>query len=286
MAKEAVNRSRKIAKKPPAPSKTSLRIERAGIAIRHAGRGFNHKHHVFIAKLKRGEIWALNYLSLTAKVAVTPLFEMWETDPGTATKPAKTLTQHTNDLLNRVATEWTALPFFLDTQYLGNPGAPSPANANTVFSIARTLNLDAVPVTSPFFSLQFQQVIRSVIATDGRGVMFRLPINFFDDLQNVPGYLNGLVSALGTSRNQVDILIDLTFRPSVGEVQQLGNYSLSNLPFINEWRTVTLASGCFPQSISTVPPGNMGSLYSVRLAWLECCFGSTGHSWNADSDLW
>jgi hypothetical protein len=85
--------------------------------------------------------------------------------------------------------------------------------------------------------------------------MFRLPINFFDDPQNVLGYLNGLVSALGTARNQVDILIDLAFRPSVGEVQQLGNYSLNNLPFINEWRTVTLASGCFPQSISTVPLG-------------------------------
>jgi hypothetical protein len=266
VAKEAVERNRKLGKKPPAPSKTSLRIERARIVVRHAGRSFNYKHHVFIAKLKRGEIWALNYLSLTAKVAVTPLFEMWEPDPGTATKPAKTLTQHTIDLLNRVTTEWTALPFYLDTQYLGNPGAPSPANANTVFSIARKLNLDVVPVTSPFFPPQFQQVIRNVIAADERGVMFRLPINFFDDLQNVSGYLNGLVSALGTSRSQVDILIDLKFRPSVGEVQQLGDYALNNLPFINEWRTVTLASGCFPQSISTAPLGSWVPF--IRSDWL------------------
>ena len=253
--KDAVNPGRKLIKKPPKPSKTLLRVERAKIEVRHAGRSFNHKHHVFIAKLKRGEIWALNYLSLGAKVGVTPLFEMWEPDPGTATKPAKTLEQHTKDLLSRVAAEWTALPFYLDTQYLGKPGAPSPANANTVFSIAQTLNLDTVPVTSPFFSPQFQQVIRNVIATDGRGVVFRLPINFFDDLQNVPGYLNGLVSALGTTRDQVDILIDLAFRPSVGEVQQLGSYALDNLPFIDEWRTVTLASGCFPLSIAASPLG-------------------------------
>ena len=177
-------------------------------AIRHAGHAFNYRHHVFIAKLKRGEIWALNHLSLTAKVAVTPLFEMWRPDPGTPTKPAKTLSQHTTDLLTRVSTEWTALPFYLDTQYLGGPGVPSPADANTVFSIARTLNLEAVPVTSPYFSPQFQQQIGNVIATDGRGVMVRLPVNFFDVPQKVPGYLDGLVAALGTGRDQVDILID------------------------------------------------------------------------------
>src|ERR1035441_4243921 len=82
-------------KKPQAPSKTALRVERARVVIPHAGHGFSHKHHVFIAKLKRGEIWALNNLSFSAKVAVTPLFEMWPPDPGTASKPAKTLTQHT-----------------------------------------------------------------------------------------------------------------------------------------------------------------------------------------------
>lgn len=242
-------------KKPQTASKTALRIERAKVVIPHAGHGFTHKHHVFIAKLKRGEIWALNNLSFTAKVAVTPLFEMWPPDPGTASKPPKSLTQHTTDLMNRVSTEWAILPFYLDSQYLGNPGVPSPADANTVFAIARTLNLNAVPVTSPFFSLQFQQTIANVIATDGRGVMLRIPVSFFDNLQNVPRYLSGLVSALGTTRDQVDILIDLAYRPSVTEVQQLGGYALSNLPFTNEWRTVALASGCFPQSISTQPLG-------------------------------
>lgn len=242
-------------KKPTTPSKTALRIERAKVVIPHAGHGFNFKHHVFIAKLKRGEIWALNHLSFAAKVAVTPLFEMWPPDPGTATKPAKSLPQHTTDLLTRVSTEWSPLPFYLDTQYLGVPGAPSPANANTVFEIARALNLNAVPVTSPIFSPQFQQVIASVVAKDGKGVMFRLPVNFFDNPLNLPGYLNGLVVALGTSRDNVDILIDLAYRPSITEVQQLGSYALDNLPFIADWRTVTLASGCFPQSISTDPLG-------------------------------
>jgi hypothetical protein len=58
------------------------------------------------------------------------------------------------------------------------------------------------------------------------------------------------VIALGTERKSVDILIDLAHRTSVTEVQQLGAFALDNLPFIDEWRTVTLASGCFPSSIT------------------------------------
>jgi hypothetical protein len=50
-----------------------------------------------------------------------------------------------------------------------------------VFGIARASNINATPVTSPFFAQPFQEAIRDVIATDGRGVMFRLWNFFFED---------------------------------------------------------------------------------------------------------
>ena len=244
-------------KKTPKPTKTALRIERAQIAVPHPGLQFGHKHHVFIAKLKRGEIWALNQLKFATKTAVTPLFEMWPPNPATKKKPAKTLIQHTTDLMQTLTTEWTGLPCYIDTQYLQAGGAPTPANAQTVFGIARTQNVNAIPVTSPYFSQQFQQVISNVIATDGRGVMFRLPVSLFDlnNIQNIAGYLDGLATALGVGRNQVDILIDLARRPEVVEVQQMGTFCLNSLPHIEDWRTVTLAAGCFPDSISNVAVG-------------------------------
>jgi Beta protein len=242
-------------KKAPAPTKTALRAERAKIAVPHPGLQFGHKHHVFIAKLKRGEVWALNHLKLQTKVAVTPLLEMWPPNPATKTKPAKSLTAHTTGLMETLASEWTGLPCYIDTKYLMAGAVPSPANAQTVFGIARSLNVNAVPVTSPYFPQPFQQVIRNVIDTDGRGVMFRLPVAFFNDTQLIAGYLDGLAAALGVSKNQVDILIDLEHRPNVVEVQQMGAYCLDTLPSIGEWRTVTLASGCFPNSISESPTG-------------------------------
>lgn len=243
-------------KKRPAPTKTAQRVERAQVSIDHAGYQFGPKHYVFVAKLKRGEIWALNHLKLTTKIAVTPLFEMWPPNPGTATKPAKSLTQHTTDLLQMLATEWTSLPCYIDTQYLPVGAPPSPTHAQTVFGIARNLGVKAVPVTSPSFSQPFQQVIRNVIATDGRGVMFRLPVSFFNDTINIAGYLNGLATAVGVGKDQVDILIDLEHRPNVVEVQQMGAYCLNNLPSMGDWRTVTLASGCFPNSITGSPTGS------------------------------
>src|ERR1700676_787345 len=92
-------------RKEPKPTKTALRVERAQVPVQHVGLAFNHKHHIFIAKLKRGEVWALNQLSFDAKTEVTPLFEMWPPNPGTKNKAAKSLTEHTTDLAQFVATE-------------------------------------------------------------------------------------------------------------------------------------------------------------------------------------
>jgi hypothetical protein len=258
------SRSKK-GKKEPTPTKTALRIARAQLPVAHAGLVFNHKHQVFIAKLKRGEVWALNQLSQAAKATVTPLFEMWPPNPPTPAKSAKTLVDHTTDLMQLLATEWTGLPCYLDTLYLPPGGVPSPQSAQTVFAIARAAQINAVPVTSPFFAQPYQQAIRGIIAADGRGVMFRIPANLFNNPQNIPAIAN-LATVLGVARNQVDILIDLQYRPDLLSVQQVGAFCLNSLPLVNDWRTVTLASGCFPDSISNQPTGQW--IQFARNDWL------------------
>ena len=148
---KSASRSKK-GKKGPTPTKTALRIARAQLPVAHVGLVFNHKHHVFIAKLKRGEVWALNQLNQATKATVTPLFEMRPPNPPTQTKPAKTLVQHTTDLMQLLATEWMGLPCYLDALYLPPGGVPSPQAAQTVFAIARAAQIYVVPVTSPFFT--------------------------------------------------------------------------------------------------------------------------------------
>ncbi len=86
------NKSENATKK--RPTQKAVRAERALESVPHPGLAFQHKHHVFVTKMKRGELWALNHLSVAARAAVTPLFEVWppsvpRQNPGAAKpKPA------------------------------------------------------------------------------------------------------------------------------------------------------------------------------------------------------
>jgi Beta protein len=243
------------AKKAPKPTKTALRVARAQLPVPHPGLHFGPGHQFFVAKLKRGEIWALNHLSSQSKAAITPVFEMWPPNAAMPPKQPKALDQHVADLLDTLANEWGSLPSYIDSRYLQSSGSPSPQRVKTVFDIARSKSLNVVPVTSPLFPQSYQHAVREVIAHDGRGVMLRLPVSFFDDLENGGKYLTGLANVLKVKPSQIDILIDLEYRPSLAEVRQMGASCLDNLPEIAQWRTVTLASGCFPSTISSDPHG-------------------------------
>ncbi|HEV2299825.1 MAG TPA: hypothetical protein VGR72_15065 [Candidatus Acidoferrales bacterium] len=258
----------------------ALRAARALETIPHPGLKFLQKHHVFIAKVKRGELWALNHLSTAARAAVTPLFEMWPPTtprqpkqvpgkPRPIQKSAKTLAAHATDLLQIVRDEWGKLPFYLDTRYVPLGGIPSAPGAKTIFDVARTLSLTAIPVTSMKFSPAYQQQLRDVIAKDGRGAMIRLFISDFINPALLNDYLTALMGVLGIMKSQTDILVDLEFRPEVVEVQQLGTSAISVLPSLDDWRTVTLAAGCFPQSISQLPHGSWRQV--PRSDWIGWC---------------
>jgi hypothetical protein len=242
-------------------TETELRKERALVKVPHPQLNFTDKHHIIIAKLKRGELWALNHLSVAEKSSITPLFEMWppviprppKQKPGqkpTPAKPPKSLFQHSHDLFKLVQDEWHALPCFLDTRYVPKGGIPTAAAVKTIFDAARSLSLPCVPVTSPRFTQTFQAEIAKVIAQDGRGVMFRLQVEDFTNPSLLPSYLSALQTLLKVSSEQVDMLIDLRHRPAQAEVNQLGTSFLGYLPNPNSWRTLTLASGCFPSSIT------------------------------------
>ena len=257
----------------------AVRAARALESVPHPGLTFSPRHHIFIAKAKRGELWALNHLSVSARGSITPLFEMWPPappqkpkvgKPGSKPKAAKTLVAHATDLLQTIRDEWGALPIFLDTRYVPLGGIPAPASAKTIFDVARMMELTAVPVTAITFAPAYQQEIRDAIAKDGRGVMLRLFITDFINATLLSQYLTALLQVLNVTSGEVDVLIDLGYKPNQIEIQQLGGSALSVLPFLSEWRTVTLASGCFPASISNAESGVWFPVPRVDwLGWLH-----------------
>jgi len=104
------------------------------------------------------------------------------------------------------------------------------------------------------------------IAKSGHGVLLRLFAENFINPSLITDYLTALLGVLKVSRNQTDIVIDLGFEPQQIKVQQLGAHTLSALPFANEWRTITLASGCFPEQISNLEHGKWWPV--PRTDWL------------------
>jgi hypothetical protein len=168
-------------------------------------------------------------------------------------KLPKSLQEHTEDVLRIVKEEWRDLPLFLDTRYIPSAGLPSPEAVTLIFQVARSLTIQCVPVTSLRFSPAYQAAIRNVIHDDERGVMIRLGTADLVDKLLLKGYIDGILAVLAVNPGSVDILVDLAYRPNQMEVQQLGESGLKKIPYIKKWRTVTLASGCFPDSISDLP---------------------------------
>lgn len=263
--------TKKAAKKKTSAKVTqkSQRLAKALEPVAHVGLQFGSKHHVFVAKVKGGEMWALNQLTNIAKANITPLFEMWPPNPATATKPAKNLTQHATDIMTTLRAEWGQLPFFLDTRYLPLGGIPSATQASDVFAIARAAQLTYVPVTSISAAPAYQQAIQAVAALDGRGAMIRLTTQDFTNLGLLSAYLTALLGVLQLPAAQVDVGLDLEYRGNALEVAQLGQNLVNTLPFLNNWRTVTLISGCFP----SVSPAILGAWNPVPRAdwtgWLQ-----------------
>ena len=239
-------------RKPKKKTQKELLIERAQLHVDHVGLKFNHKHYVFIAKLKQGELWALDYLSLESKGHITPLFELGlPNKPLKKDAPTKSKPQHIEDSLELVGSQWAGLPFFLDLRHLAAKNAPPvPEDISQVFSRARAKQLAVVPVTSPLWPIICQDAIREVIQSDGRGVMLRLERGFFDSAEIVQTRVKSFLDLLGADKEQVDILIDLSYQSQKSEVKKLARNYLQMLPDPERWRTVTVAVGCFPDSIS------------------------------------
>jgi hypothetical protein len=263
------------------PTQKAVRAERALQNIPHPGLQFSYRHHVLIARAKQGELWALNQLSTEARSAVTPLLELVPPPPGTKEKvipgkktiPAKAqkpLTQHAKDVLKVIKSDWHTLPVFLDSRYLLVGGVPSFASAKLVFDTARELELTSIPVTSLKFSPEFQFEVRDAIAADKRGVAIRLSTADFKQLTLLDGYLAALLGVLKVTAEQTDILIDLEKQPDQFVAQQVGISTLANLPLLPSWRTVTLAAGCFPETIKDYKHDTWHAVErSDWLAWMQ-----------------
>ena len=222
---------------------------------------FGPEHYVPILKAKQAEFRALGRLAEEVRGGLTPLIEL---------EPLGADGGYPIDKLTRdLAAGWAApgaepRALFLDPLDAGIAGA-----LTALISRTRTLAVPTVPVTSPGRPGAYHREVATAHRTDGLGASIRLRER---DFSGGPGALaaavDGVLHQIDLAPPQVDLVIDLgaVFDAGVDAIAARSLAYLSETAHADDWRSLTVAAGAFPQNLE---PGRHVYPRSDWLAWLR-----------------
>ncbi len=212
--------------------------------------------YVPILKGKKGEFDALQGLAAADKERITPLVEIftvpwdWDTDA-----PAKRLEDHLDSAAQQLAGGWGAdHPLWLDTLWLDPEASAGGKDAlEYLFDRCRGA-LAAIPVGGPGRPPGHVASVAAVHAADQRGAVLRLDPDDLGDPSGLASAVAGWLAAVGVAPDEVDLVVDFSAiaQAHAPSIQIAAGAIIPTLPRLLEWRSVTLASGCFPADLSAV----------------------------------
>jgi hypothetical protein len=202
---------------------------------------FKADHYVPVLKLKRGEKKALQHLSDKVRARVTPLLEVVER------KDEKDVTKHINTAFKGLETSVARFPrYFLDCVEIEPDG---PTAAEEVFRRAAAYRTEFTPVTG----LSRTADVAAVMTHRANGIAIRLTRDEFEDGQ-IPNQLPAFMARYKLEPTLVDLIIDLGAVDDMVTpgIEALAAAFLSDVPNRCSWRTLTISSCAFPQSMTGV----------------------------------
>lgn len=209
--------------------------------------------YVPILKWRQGEYLALGRSIDAVKDWIYPMFEIpveqWDFEKE---EPAKSLDDHLKNFGKRLSKNWQKRACLIDSPYLS--GDDSMANGDhhlaRLFNLARASNCQGIPVTGIERHADYQTAVANIVVQDGRGCGIRLVADDLDD--DVALKLQALMKMIGVNADQVDIIIDSSADVVDSPATQASIWRawLESLPSMSDWRSVTVAGGSFPASLS------------------------------------
>lgn len=214
---------------------------------------FDANHYVPILKTKQGERWALASLLPSRRSHVTPLLEIHAHRTLSAT-------EHAAQICESLVVDWgTSDHFFIDTRWL-HPEAGDPAVISGVMESVRDSGLLAIPIATIQYDAVSREQLAGDLDIDGPECAIRIRPS---DLPNSQALLE-LVNDLGTTTQACHLILDYRSTP-----MNLA-FDIARVPNLAEWRTLTVASGSFPRSLSERPLNQWFVLPRLEWnAWIE-----------------
>lgn len=201
-----------------------------------------------LLRWKRGEQTAATNLSTTNKEAVLPVITLsghaYNPLPGLTTDPA--FDARIVQDAERLKVAWTGYRASVDFNTI-DPEAVCQGSVPPVRVFFDILNgeVDARPV----LRFDSDQSLVDAVADLDAPPTFRLTP---DDLAepSISSVIQGQLDVCGVSPSDCDLVIDMGYIATTGRSTITAQGALSAMPFLEDWESVTLAAGSFPENLS------------------------------------
>jgi hypothetical protein len=217
--------------------------------------------YVAVLRWKGAEKTAVRALSSDIKRSIVPIIEFVPKDFwGTSEHAA------INTVGKEVAENWGwRNPVIIDPHLLGDKTAAQ--NIQVVLSALARYKVPCGIVTDVIRAEEYQQAVADSLGRiKGLDLCFR--INSIQlRLPGLDSALRALLAKLGRHPNDVDMIVDFRFISDGGT-----NFrqSVSRLPMLTDWRSVTTLAGSFPKDLSHLTRNEQHFL--PRSEWDSWCF--------------
>ncbi len=215
---------------------------------------FDHRHYVPILRWKQAERLALRNLDAETRAGMTPLLEITPRAlAAEETADSALVDKRCSKIATEILGDWGDRRLFLDLGLIA-PGVRATDGTHplaAIFQEGRGLFPSFVPVTGLGRDAAYQDAVRSVVATDGLGLCLRLKAAELER-PGLPAETDRLLARLGVDCEQVDLLVDYG---TVGDTPPSLPAACERLPSLARWRTFTVASGAFPENLTSMRVG-------------------------------
>lgn len=133
------------------------------------------------------------------------------------------------------------------------------------FDLFRSNNINAIPVISNLTDINYNNVVKSIIDKDNKGVALRICRK--SDL-DIAKEIQDLYSFLNINYSEIDLLIDLRSLENLMEhhAQSETLKLLTKIPYLLEWRSFILSGSNFPIDLTKLKPDQLHIL--KRTEWI------------------